>query len=93
MKKALENQQSRVQESDFAKQKQHDLMTKTPIVKLLFKLSLPSVMSMLISSIYNMVDTYFVSQLGTVPALLLSSISNNSCYSGRRIYAWQWSRK
>ncbi len=59
------NQQSRVQESDFAKQKQHDLMTKTPIVKLLFKLSLPSVMSMLISSIYNMADTYFVSQLGT----------------------------
>ena len=59
------NQQSRVHESDFAKQKQHDLMTKTPIVKLLFKLSLPSVMSMLISSIYNMADTYFVSQLGT----------------------------
>ncbi len=61
----LENQQLHAKKSDIAKQKQHDLMTKTPMGKLLLKLSIPSVISMLISSIYNMADTYFVSQLGT----------------------------
>jgi len=47
------------------KQKQYDLMTKTPMTKLILRLSAPTVVSMLVSSIYNMADTYFVSQLGT----------------------------
>lgn len=50
---------------DVSKQKQHDLMTKTPMTKLILKLSAPMIVSMLISSIYNTADTFFVSQLGT----------------------------
>lgn len=46
-------------------QKQYDLMTKTPMVKLILRLSAPTIISMMISSIYNMADTFFVSQLGT----------------------------
>jgi putative MATE family efflux protein len=40
-------------------------MTTAPVEKLVFSLALPSIAIMMISSIYNMADTYFVSFLGT----------------------------
>lgn len=40
-------------------------MTEAPVEKLILRLSVPTIISMLVSSIYNMADTYFVSQLGT----------------------------
>lgn len=40
-------------------------MTETPIPRLIMSLSVPTVISMLITSIYNMADTYFVAKLGT----------------------------
>lgn len=40
-------------------------MTKTPIPRLVLTLSVPSVISMLVTNIYNLVDTAFVGQLGT----------------------------
>ena len=43
---------------------QHKKMTETPIKRLLISLSLPSVINMLLSSVYNMADTYFVTSLG-----------------------------
>ena len=36
-----------------------------PISKVIPRLALPTIISMLISSVYNMADTYFVSQIGT----------------------------
>ena len=39
-------------------------MTKTPVTKLVVRLGIPTTISMLITSIYNMVDTYFVGTLG-----------------------------
>ncbi|MFI3170100.1 MAG: MATE family efflux transporter [Faecalibacterium sp.] len=44
---------------------QYDFLTKTPIPTLLLKLSIPSVFSLLITSIYNMADTFFVGQIST----------------------------
>ncbi len=43
---------------------QHNKMTETPIARLLVSLSLPTVANMLLSSVYNMTDTYFVTTLG-----------------------------
>ncbi len=40
-------------------------MTETPIPKLVTALALPTVISMLVTNIYNMADTFFVSRLGT----------------------------
>lgn len=40
-------------------------MTTTPIPKLVVTLAIPTIISMLVTSIYNMADTYFVSKLGT----------------------------
>lgn len=39
-------------------------MTETPIPKLIFTLGIPTTVSMLITNIYNMADTYFVGALG-----------------------------
>lgn len=43
---------------------QFDKMTKTPVEKLIVTLSIPTIISMLVSNIYNMVDTAFVGTLG-----------------------------
>ncbi len=39
-------------------------MTQTPVSKLILQLGMPTMVSMLITSIYNMADTYFVGTLG-----------------------------
>lgn len=47
---------------------QNDLfikMTETKISKLIPRLAIPTIISMLVTSIYNMADTFFVSQIGT----------------------------
>ena len=47
-----------------AEQRTH-MMLHQPVSRIIFRLAIPSIISMLISSIYNMADTFFVSQLGT----------------------------
>lgn len=42
---------------------QYKKMTETPVNRLVFSLSIPTVISMLITMIYNMADTYFVSKI------------------------------
>ena len=44
---------------------QYEKMTGTPIPRLILTLSVPSIISMLINNIYNLVDTAFVGRLGT----------------------------
>lgn len=46
-------------------QNQFDRMTRTPVAKLVLRLSVPTIISMLVTNIYNLVDTAFVGQLGT----------------------------
>ncbi len=44
---------------------QYEKMSLTPIPRLILGLSVPAVISMLVTNIYNLVDTAFVGQLGT----------------------------
>lgn len=44
---------------------QYKLMTETPVSTLIIKLGIPTTISMLVTNIYNMADTYFVGTLGT----------------------------
>ena len=44
---------------------QFQKMTQTPVGKLITTLSVPTIISMLVTAIYNMADTFFVSKLGT----------------------------
>lgn len=44
---------------------QFNKMTETPIPKLITMLSVPTVISMLVTAIYNTADAYFVAKIGT----------------------------
>lgn len=56
--------QRRAQEQQ-AQEQQYRRMTQTPVPRLILTLAVPTTISMLVSTIYNTVDTYFISQLGT----------------------------
>lgn len=43
---------------------QYDFMTKTPIPNLIVRLGIPTTISMLVTNVYNMVDTFFVGRFG-----------------------------
>lgn len=44
---------------------QYKKMTETPIPKLIIKLGIPTTLSMLVTSLYNMADTFFLGTYGT----------------------------
>lgn len=46
-------------------EEQYNKMVNTPVSKLIAGLAVPTVISMLITSLYNMTDTFFVSQINT----------------------------
>lgn len=43
---------------------QYEIMTQTPVSNLIVSLSIPTILSVLVTNIYNMADTAFVGQLG-----------------------------
>ena len=45
-------------------ERQYNKMIKTPVKKLVLTLGIPTTISMLVTSIYNIADTYFVSKIG-----------------------------
>lgn len=47
---------------------QYKKMTETPVARLIITLGIPTTISMLITNIYNMADSYFVSQLPSISA-------------------------
>ena len=46
-------------------QERTEMMLNAPVSRVIPRLAIPTIISMLITSIYNMADTFFVSQLGT----------------------------
>ena len=56
----MENRQA-----DEVRKAQYEKMTRTSIPKLIALLSVPTILSMLVTNIYNLVDTAFVGRLGT----------------------------
>ena len=46
-------------------EEQYRKMTQEPVSRLILSLSLPTIVSMLVTNIYNMADTWFVSGIGT----------------------------
>ena len=47
------------------RQQKFDRMTKTPIPRLIGELAVPTIISMLVTSFYNMADTFFVGKITT----------------------------
>lgn len=71
---------------------QYERMIKQPIPSLILTLALPTTISMLVTNIYNMADTYFVSTVGT-------SATGRDCFwidgdiTSLWLYVWTWSRR
>ena len=51
-------------------------MTETPIPQLVLSLAAPTILSMLITSIYNLADTFFVGQISTSASGALGVVSS-----------------
>lgn len=51
--------------SGMTKEEKYRQMIETPVNRLIPRLAVPTIISMLVTSIYNMADTFFVSQLST----------------------------
>lgn len=56
----------------------NELFEKAPIPKAYFSLAMPVVLSMLVTLVYNMVDTYFIAHTGT-PIWWRASPSPRQC--------------
>ena len=54
--------------TDTKNEQQYFKMTTTPVGRLISSLAIPTIISMLVTAVYNMADTYFVSQIGTSAA-------------------------
>ena len=50
--------------ADNRKMKENEIFEKAPVSKAYFTMALPVVLSMVVSLIYNMVDTYFIAGTG-----------------------------
>lgn len=50
---------------DIKRQQKFKRMTEEPVEKLVLSMAAPAIISMLVTSIYNMADTFFVGRLGT----------------------------
>ena len=57
-------------------QAQFHKMTETPIAPLVIKLGIPTTISMLVTSIYNLADTFFIGQYGAGPRNVSDQVFN-----------------
>ena len=53
---------------DIQRARHYRKMTETPVHSLIGRLAVPTIITMLVSAIYNTADTYFVAKLGTSAA-------------------------
>ena len=51
--------------SNTSQDEKYRMMTEAPIPGLIGRLAVPTIISMLITSFYNMADTFFVGRIGT----------------------------
>ena len=62
-----ENEKGRANPMAMSAEERQQMLLTQPVEKIIPKMALPTICSMLITSIYNMADTYFVSQIGKPP--------------------------
>ena len=54
--------------------KQFFKMTKTPIARLIISLGIPTTLSMMVTSLYNLADTYFVSSVSEAATAAVNNL-------------------
>ena len=51
--------------NNISAEEKYRMMIYTPVDKLICKLAVPTIISMMITALYNMADTFFVSKIST----------------------------
>ena len=64
VKEDTKNLRNETNHTDERERAQFERMTKTPIPRLIISLGIPTMLNMMVTSLYNMADTLFVSGLG-----------------------------
>ncbi len=64
VKEDTQNIRGEINRTDEKERAQFERMTKTPIPRLIISLGIPTMLNMMVTSLYNMADTLFVSGLG-----------------------------
>lgn len=83
---------------------ENELMSSLPVPKAVAKMAIPSVISSLVTVVYNMADTFFVGQTGdplqvaavslTNPIFILfMAFANSLEWAAVRLHPWRWARK
>ena len=71
-------------------QEKYKMMIESPIPGLVGRLAIPTIISMLITSFYNMADTFFVGRIGTSAtaavgvAFPIMAIMQIKCWQGKK---------
>ena len=63
-------------------------MKEKPILPLILSMSLPMVLSMLVNSLYNIVDSFFVAQISE-EAMTALSLVYQCCWN----WIWRWNQR
>ena len=74
---------------DLKTQEQYEKLVLTPIKVIIPKLAIPTIISMMVSMIYNLVDAYFVGKIGTAAAAAVGILMSGNL-SGNWLYVWPW---
>ena len=69
-----------------AQEEKFQMMTTASIPSLIGKMAVPTIISMLITSIYNIADTFFVSKLGTSATASAVSYTHLDVYKRQATY-------
>ena len=72
--------------SPMTQEERYIKMTETPISRLIPSLAIPTIISMLVTSIYNMADTFFVSRISTSASAAVGVSYGDD--PGTWIYTW-----
>ena len=73
-----ENEKGRANPMAMSAEERQQMLLTQPVEKIIPKMALPTICSMLITSIYNMADTYFVSQIGTAAYVPAAAVKRRS---------------
>ena len=65
-------------------------MTTQPVKGLVCEMAVPTIISMLVTSFYNMADTFFVGKINTQATADLSRFFCDGADSGAGIFLWAW---
>ena len=68
-------------------------MKEKPVLPLILSMTLPIVLSMLVNSLYNIIDSFFVAQISEEAMTALSGLPGSKFHQCCRNWIWRWNQR